>query len=73
MNGPASVVISGDADAVAQVAGSFAGRGVRMRPLRVVARVPLGPDGPDAGGAGEVAGGLEPAAPRVRVGGGADR
>jgi acyl transferase domain-containing protein/acyl carrier protein len=35
VNGPASVVISGDADAVRQVAEVFAGRGVRVRALHV--------------------------------------
>ncbi|MCG0291147.1 acyltransferase domain-containing protein, partial [Streptomyces sp. PSAA01] len=35
VNGPESVVISGDADEVAEVAGVLAGRGVRTRWLRV--------------------------------------
>ncbi|HEY7146257.1 MAG TPA: beta-ketoacyl synthase N-terminal-like domain-containing protein, partial [Streptosporangiaceae bacterium] len=35
VNGPAAVVISGDADAVDQVAGVFRDRGVRVRRLRV--------------------------------------
>ena len=35
VNGPASVVISGDAEAVAEVAAGFASRGVRVKELRV--------------------------------------
>ena len=35
VNGPASVVVSGDADAVAEVAGELAGRGRRTRWLQV--------------------------------------
>ncbi|WP_156107544.1 acyltransferase domain-containing protein, partial [Streptomyces violaceusniger] len=35
VNGPESVVLSGDADEVAEVAGVLAGRGVRTRWLRV--------------------------------------
>src|SRR2546423_8713704 len=35
VNGPASVVVSGDAEAVERVAEGFAGRGVRVRRLRV--------------------------------------
>ena len=35
VNGPSSVVISGDADAVRAVAEGFTARGVRVRPLRV--------------------------------------
>jgi acyl transferase domain-containing protein/NADPH:quinone reductase-like Zn-dependent oxidoreductase/acyl carrier protein len=35
VNGPAAVVVSGEEDAVRQVAGVFAGRGVRTRMLRV--------------------------------------
>ena len=35
VNGPAQVVISGDAEATAEVAAGFAARGVRTRPLRV--------------------------------------
>src|SRR5205085_8472934 len=35
VNGPASVVVSGDAEAVERVAEGFAARGVRVRRLRV--------------------------------------
>ncbi|MFD8082543.1 SDR family NAD(P)-dependent oxidoreductase [Kitasatospora sp. NPDC059722] len=35
VNGPASVVVAGDEDAVAEVAAHFAGRGRKTRPLRV--------------------------------------
>src|SRR5581483_6654565 len=35
VNGPASTVISGDAETVAQVAEQFRARGVRVKPLRV--------------------------------------
>ena len=46
VNGPASVVVSGEESAVLAVAGS---RSRRTRRLARVARVPLAADGPDAG------------------------
>ena len=49
VNGPSSVVISGDADAVEQVAARFRAQGRRVRDLRVSPRVPLPPDGPHPG------------------------
>ena len=65
VNGPASVVISGDAGAVGRVAGSFAGRGVRVRPLRVSRAFHSAHMDPVLAGLGAVAGGLEFRAPRI--------
>ncbi|HEY7147798.1 MAG TPA: acyltransferase domain-containing protein, partial [Streptosporangiaceae bacterium] len=65
VNGPASVVISGDAEAVGQVAGVFADRGVRVRGLRVSHAFHSHRMDPVLGELAGVAGGLEYAAPRV--------
>ena len=65
VNGPSSVVISGDADAVARVAGSFAARGVRVRPLRVSRAFHSARMDPVLAGLAEVAAGLEYRAPRI--------
>ncbi|HEY7144009.1 MAG TPA: SDR family NAD(P)-dependent oxidoreductase, partial [Streptosporangiaceae bacterium] len=65
VNGPASVVVSGDADAVDQVAGVFAGRGVRVRRLRVSHAFHSHRMDPVLDELAEVAGGLAYAAPRI--------
>ena len=69
VNGPAAVVVSGDEDAVRQVAAVFAGAGRRTRMLRVSHAFHSAADGPGAGRAGPGGGpGLGHAAPRVAVG-----
>ncbi|HEY7146158.1 MAG TPA: beta-ketoacyl synthase N-terminal-like domain-containing protein, partial [Streptosporangiaceae bacterium] len=65
VNGPSSVVVSGDAEAVGQVAGVFAGRGVRVRGLRVSHAFHSHRMDPVLGDLAGVAGGLAYAAPRV--------
>ena len=58
VNGPASVVVSGDAGAVEQVAGVFAGRGAAGPAAAGLHAFHSPPDGPGAGRAGQVAAGL---------------
>ena len=65
VNGPASVVISGDVDAVEQVAGVFAARGRRTRRLRVSHAFHSHRMDPVLGELGQVAAGLAYAQPRV--------
>ena len=65
------MVVSGDADAVARVAESFAARGVRVRSLRVSHAFHSAQMDPMLAELGEVAAGLEHRAPRVTVGRGA--
>ena len=65
VNGPASVVVSGNADAVARVAESFAGRGVRVRSLRVSHAFHSAHMDPVLAGLAEVAAGLAYGPPRV--------
>ncbi|HEV3295467.1 MAG TPA: beta-ketoacyl synthase N-terminal-like domain-containing protein, partial [Streptosporangiaceae bacterium] len=71
VNGPAAVVVSGDAGAVEQVAGVFAGRGVRTGRLRVSHAFHSPLMDPVLAGLGEVAAGLEHGMPRVPWAGGA--
>ena len=65
VNGPASVVISGDADAVEQVAELFADQGRRTRRLRVSHAFHSHRMDPVLGELGQVAAGLAYAQPRV--------
>jgi acyl transferase domain-containing protein/acyl carrier protein len=65
VNGPQAVVISGDAEAVEQVAESFRERGVRNRRLRVSHAFHSHRMDPVLGELAGVAGGLAYAAPRV--------
>ncbi|HEY7147797.1 MAG TPA: SDR family NAD(P)-dependent oxidoreductase, partial [Streptosporangiaceae bacterium] len=65
VNGPSAVVISGDAEAVEQVAGVFADRGVRTRRLRVSHAFHSHRMDPVLGELADVAGGLAYAAPRI--------
>src|ERR1017187_6661040 len=65
VNGPASVVISGDAGAVEQVAEGFGVRGVRVKALRVSHAFHSHRMDPVLAGLGEVAAGLEYRVPRV--------
>ena len=65
VNGPASVVISGDAEAVEQVAERFADRGVRVRRLRVSHGFHSHRMDPVLEQLGQVAAGLAYAVPRV--------
>ena len=65
VNGPSSVVISGDADAVEQVAGRFRDRGVRVKALRVSHAFHSHRMDPVLDELGRVAAGLEFGAPRV--------
>ena len=70
VNGPASVVVSGDAGAVGQVAEGFRGRGVRVKALRVSHAFHSHRMDPVLEELGRVAAGLELAAPRVPWAGG---
>ncbi|HEV3289000.1 MAG TPA: SDR family NAD(P)-dependent oxidoreductase, partial [Streptosporangiaceae bacterium] len=65
VNGPSSVVVSGDAAAVQAVAEGFAVRGVRVRSLRVSHAFHSARMDPVLAELGEVAAGLEFAVPRV--------
>jgi acyl transferase domain-containing protein/acyl carrier protein len=65
VNGPEAVVISGDAEAVAPVAAGFAGRGVRVRPLRVSHAFHSHRMDPVTEDLARVAGRLEHQAPRI--------
>ena len=65
VNGPSAVVISGDADAVEQVAEVFAAQGRRTRRLRVSHAFHSHRMDPVLAELGEVAAGLEYASPRV--------
>ena len=65
VNGPASVVISGDAEAVAEVAAGFAARGVRVKELRVSHAFHSARMDPILDELGRVAGGLSYRAPAV--------
>jgi pimaricinolide synthase PimS2 len=65
VNGPASVVVSGDADAVGEVAAGFAARGVRVRALRVSHAFHSHRMDSVLGELGQVAAGLEYRAPVV--------
>ncbi|HEY7144505.1 MAG TPA: polyketide synthase dehydratase domain-containing protein, partial [Streptosporangiaceae bacterium] len=65
VNGPSSVVVSGDAEAVGQVAGVFADRGVRVRRLRVSHAFHSHRMDPVLADLADVAGGLAYGAPRV--------
>ncbi|MBV9445024.1 MAG: SDR family NAD(P)-dependent oxidoreductase, partial [Streptosporangiaceae bacterium] len=65
VNGPAAVVVSGAAAAVEQVAGSFAGRGIRTRSLRVSHAFHSPRMDPVLTGLGRVAGRLRFTPPRV--------
>ena len=73
VNGPAAVVVSGDADAVEQVAGVFAGRGARTRRLRVSHAFHSHRMDPVLDELGQVAAGLAYAAAAGAVGVRADR
>ena len=65
VNGPAAVVLSGDADAVDRVAGRFRDGGTRVRRLRVSHAFHSHRMDPVLGELGEVAAGLAYSAPRV--------
>src|SRR5437868_2200553 len=65
VNGPASVVVSGDAGAVERVAEGFAGRGVRVRRLRVSHAFHSHRMDPVLEELGEAAAGLDYGVPRV--------
>ncbi|MBT2230736.1 type I polyketide synthase, partial [Nonomuraea sp. NEAU-A123] len=67
VNGPASVVVSGDEPAVERVAEEFARRGVRCRRLRVSDGFHSHRMEPILGAFGEVAGGLEYGVPEIPV------
>jgi len=65
VNGPQAVVISGDAAVVAAVAEGFAGRGVRVKPLRVSHAFHSHRMDPVLEELGRAAGGLQYAPPRI--------
>jgi acyl transferase domain-containing protein/NADPH:quinone reductase-like Zn-dependent oxidoreductase/acyl carrier protein len=65
VNGPDSVVISGDADAVGQIVAEFRERGRRVKQLRVSHAFHSARMDPVLAELGQVAAGLEFAAPRV--------
>ena len=65
VNGPSSVVISGDAAAVAGIAEGFRQRGRRVRPLRVSHAFHSARMDPVLAELGEAAAGLEHRAPRI--------
>ena len=65
VNGPSSVVVSGDADALARVAEGFAARGVRVKALRVSHAFHSHRMDPVLEELGRVAAGLAHRAPRV--------
>jgi acyl transferase domain-containing protein/acyl carrier protein len=65
VNGPASVVISGDAETVEQAAAGFAARGVRVKPLRVSHAFHSHRMDPVLAELGQVAAGLDYRAPRI--------
>jgi NADPH:quinone reductase-like Zn-dependent oxidoreductase/acyl carrier protein len=65
VNGPGSVVISGEADAVAEIAEQFGAAGRRVRPLRVSHAFHSARMDPVLAQLGQVAAGLEHAAPAV--------
>ncbi len=67
VNGPSSVVVSGDADAVAEVAGELAGRGRRTRWLKVSHAFHSPRMEPMLAQYGEVAEALSYAPPRIPV------
>ena len=65
VNGPASVVVSGEAAAVEAVAGGFRARGVRVRALRVSRAFHSHRMDPVLAGLGQAAAGITLAAPRI--------
>ncbi len=65
VNGPGSVAVSGDEEAVRQVAGVFAARGVRTRMLRVSHAFHSARMDPALAGLDEAARGLAHAVPRI--------